>query len=165
VLNAIGDAVIEDVSFSDVRVTYAGGGTAEEAAREIPQVVGEYFEIGTPPAYGLYARDVRGLSLSNVRFDVESPDLRPAVVFDHVADATLNGVSVAGNRQAKAAMRMVESRDVLVAASRVTSATAAAVMVEGAGSAGIVVDGGDWSRAAEAVVFGSGAVRGSVTVR
>jgi hypothetical protein len=61
VLNALGDRVIENISFSDVHLTYGGGGTAEEAAREIPQVAGEYFEMGTPPAHGLYARNVRGL--------------------------------------------------------------------------------------------------------
>lgn len=80
VLNAIGDCCLEDIVLDDVRVTYGGGGTAAEAQAQIPQVAGEYFEVGTPPAYGLYARNVRGLALHNVRFQVVKPDLRPAVV-------------------------------------------------------------------------------------
>ncbi len=55
--------ILSSVSFQDVHVTYEGGGTVEEAAREVPKMAGEYFEIGTPPAYGIYARNVRGLSL------------------------------------------------------------------------------------------------------
>ena len=93
VLNALGDSVIENITFNDVRLTYGGGGTADDAAREIPQVAGEYFEIGTPPAYGLYARNVRGLSLIDVRFEVAEPDVRPAVVLDHVTDAEFGQVS------------------------------------------------------------------------
>src|SRR5579864_6984756 len=45
-LNGIGDAWIENVTFDDVHVTYAGGGTAELAAkRNIPQTSREYFGV------------------------------------------------------------------------------------------------------------------------
>jgi hypothetical protein len=165
VLNAIGDAVIEDVSFSDVRITYAGGGTAEEAAREVPQVAGEYFEIGTPPAYAVYARNVRGLNLHNVKFDVESPDLRPAIVLDHVSDAALDGVSAQGNPKAKSVLRFVDSHDALVSAARLTSPASVFLQVEGSASRGITLDGGDFSRAATAVAIGSGAAKDAVKTR
>jgi len=165
VLNALGDNYIENVSFNDVRLTYGGGGTAEEAAREIAQVAGEYFEIGTPPAYGLYARKVRGLSLHDVRFEVSQKDVRPAIVFDHVSDASMNGVSVQGDPGAKSALRLVESEDVLVAASRLLSPGAAFVSVEGAGSKGIVVDGGDLSKASAPVVVSGGGGKGAVKIR
>jgi len=165
VLNAIGSAVIEGVSFNGVSLTYGGGGTAEEAKREIPQVAAEYFEIGTPPAYGLYARNVRGLSLSNVRFDVEQPDARPAVVLDHVTDAAFNGLTVQGNGQAKSTLRMLESRDVLVTAPRVLGEAAVFLGVEGEGSRGITVDGGDVSKAASAVAFDGGATKDAVKMR
>ena len=94
VLNCVGDWFLENVVLSDIHVTYGGGGTAEETQREIPQIAGEYFEIGTPPAYGLYARRVRGLSLNNVRFDVEQPDLRPAVVLDHSSDVSISALNI-----------------------------------------------------------------------
>jgi hypothetical protein len=165
VLNAIGSAVIEGVSFNGVSLTYGGGGTAEEAKREIPRVAAEYFEIGTPPAYGLYARNVKGLSLSNVRFDVDQPDVRPAVVLDHVTDAAFNGLTVQGNAQAKSTLRMVEARDVLVTAPRVLGEAAVFLGIEGAGSRGITVDGGDVSKAASAVAFDGGATKDAVKMR
>ena len=165
VVNAIGDAAIEDISFQDVQITYGGGGTVEEAAREVPQVAAEYFEIGTPPAYGLYARNVRGLSMNGVRFGTEKPDLRPAVVLDHVEDASLAGLSVQGNPEAKAVVRLVESRDVLITGPRVLTPATAFLAVEGPGSRGITVDGGDLSRAAKAVVPSGGAAADAVKVR
>jgi hypothetical protein len=165
VLNALGDRVIENISFSDVQLTYGGGGTAEEAAREIPQVAGEYFEMGTPPAHGLYARNVRGLSLKDVRFDVQEPDARPAIVMDQVSDAELGGVSAHGNLEAKAVIRMTETRDVLITSPRVLTPAASFVTVEGSGSRGIVVDGGDLSKAVKPVTIGAGASASAVKLR
>ncbi len=66
VVNGAGNNIIENISFTDVQLKFVGGGTAEEAAREVPQIAGEYFEIGTPPAYAFYARNVRGLTLDNM---------------------------------------------------------------------------------------------------
>jgi polygalacturonase len=157
VVNGANDETLEQISFSDVHVTYEGGGTAEEAAREVPQLAGEYFEIGTPPAYGLYARGVRGLTLHNVRFDVTNPDVRPAVVFDRVDDASVNGITVDGNPQAAAALRFVDTRDVLVAAPRLLSPAATFLKVEGKASAGIKVDGGDVSKATTPLAAADGA--------
>ena len=165
VLNAIGDAFLEDIALSDIRVTYGGGGTAEEAQREVPQVAGEYFEIGTPPAYGLYARNVRGLSLNNVRFEVEKPDLRPAVVFDHVTDASIGGLSAQGNTKAKSLLRFVESEDALLTGCRVLTPAAVFLEVAGAGSRGITIEGGDLSKAAAPVAFEGGAGKGAAKVR
>jgi hypothetical protein len=165
VLNGIGSAFLEDIVFDDVRITYGGGGTAEEARREVPQVAGEYFEIGTPPAYGLFARNVRGLALNNIRFEVAEPDLRPAVVLDHVADAALSGLSAQGNREAASVLRFVETSDVLVTAPRVLTPARLFLAVEGAASRDIAVDGGDLSKAAAPVDFGAGASKDSVKLR
>ena len=47
---------------------------------------------GWTPAYGLYARHVEGLHVSDVTFRYERPDYRPAVVLDDVHDVTLRNV-------------------------------------------------------------------------
>ena len=61
---------VEGITFSNVHVTFAGGGTAGEAARrEVPEMKAhypEYHMFGTLPAYGLYARHAQGLTLCNV---------------------------------------------------------------------------------------------------
>jgi hypothetical protein len=165
VLNGAGEEFLEGISFQDVHVTYEGGGTSAEAAREVPQMAGEYFEIGTPPAYGLYARGVRGLTLNNVRFDVMAADQRPAVVFDRVSDASVNGLAADGETRAAALLRFVDTRDALLTASRVLKPAAVFLRVEGAASEGITVDGGDISKAAAPVAYGSGATAKAVKLR
>jgi hypothetical protein len=160
------DAFIENITLNNVHVSFAGGGTAEEAAvRDVPKVVGEYYETGVLPSYALFARNVRGLTLSNVRFEVAQPDARPAVVFDHVIDAALNGVSVQGTPEAESALRFIATKDVLMSASRLLSPAPAFLQVEGADSTGIVVDGGDLSKAGKAAVFKADAPEHSVRIK
>ncbi|HTD22878.1 MAG TPA: glycosyl hydrolase family 28 protein [Terriglobales bacterium] len=165
-VNRSGEGVLENISFNDVHVTFAGGGTAEEAAvRDVPKITGEYYETGVLPAYGLYARNVRALTLSNVRFDVSSPELRPAMVFDHVEDAAVNGFSAQANPRAESLLRFIETRDVLLSAARALTPAAVFLQVEGADSQGITVDGGDLSKAATPVAFKADAPQKAVKLR
>jgi hypothetical protein len=165
-VNGAGDTFIENIRFDNVQVTFAGGGTAADAAvRDVPKVAGEYYEAGIFPAYGIYARKVKGLSLSNVRFEVSAPELRPAIVFDHVEDAAVNGLSAQGNLQSQSLLRFIDTRDVLLTASRVLTPSAVFLQVEGADSKGIIVDGGDLSKADEPLAFHADATEDSVKLR
>ncbi|MFM7740337.1 MAG: glycoside hydrolase family 28 protein, partial [Planctomycetota bacterium] len=75
------DGRIEDVVFSDVDITYPGGGTAEQASRlDVGELLEafEYLKWAVPfdgelPASALYLRHVKGVRLENVRFAVEQP--------------------------------------------------------------------------------------------
>jgi hypothetical protein len=170
-LNGMGDAWIENVTLDDVHVTYAGGGTAELAAkRNIPQTSREYFGVWGeepfgPPAYGLFARNVKGLTLNNVRFTVANPDLRPAVVLDNVQDAAIHALSVQGNPAAESVLRFTKVKDALLNASRVLTPAAAFLQLEGDGNANIIVDAGDLTKAASPVALKAGATRSAVKVR
>ncbi len=165
-VNCAADGVLENISFNDVQVTFAGSGTAEEAAvRDVPNVTGEYYETGVLPAYAIFARNVSGLTLSNVRFEVSAPELRPAVVFDHVEDVLVNGFGAQGNPQAESLLRFIETRDVLLSAARALTPAAVFLQVEGIHSHGITIDGGDLSKAATPVSFKAGAAQKSVKLR
>lgn len=113
---------IENVAFNGVHITFPGGGTAEEGRRrDVPELERTYpasYMFGVLPAYGLYARHVRGLSLHDVRFDLAAPDLRPAVVCDDVADLELNGFSAAGHPAAECLVRLSNVRQAFITASR-----------------------------------------------
>jgi hypothetical protein len=166
VLNGVNDEYLEGITLSDIHITFGGGGTAEEAARrDVPKMAGEYFELGTLPSYGLYARNVRKLSMSNVRFEVASPDLRPSVVFDHVEDAAINGFSAQGSREAESLLRFVDTHNVLLSACRVLTPTAALLQVEGAASEAITVDGGDITKAAKPLIVAREASKEAVKLR
>jgi hypothetical protein len=166
VLNGINGGVLENITISNVHLTFDGGGTAEEAARrEMPAVASEYFRMGTPPAYGLYARSVRGLTVSNVRLETATPDVRPAVVLDHVTDAAVNGLAAHGNVEGESMLRLTETRDLLISASRVLTPTAVFAQLEGTGNEGITIEGGDVRKAKATVAFKSGALEEAVTLR
>lgn len=165
-LNGVGPGTIDNVTFDNVHVTFPGGGTQEEAAlRDVPKIVGEYYETGVLPAYGIFARGVRGLSLNNVRLEVAAAEARPAVVFDHVEDAAVNGLSAQGDRSEESVVRVINARDVLVTAPRVLAPAPVFLQVEGSDSSGIVVDGGDLSKAARPLVIAAGAASSAVKMR
>jgi polygalacturonase len=166
VLNAVGDAIVENITFDNVHLTFGGGGTAQEAAnRNVPEVAGEYFMLGPIPAYGFYARNARKVTLNNVRFEVAQPDLRPAVIFDRVQDATIAGLSVEGNAQAESVLRFIDSKKVYMSATRLLARASTFLQLEGAQNEGITLDGGDLSNASRPVAFRNGATASSVKVR
>ena len=84
---------IEDVSLSNIFIDYVGGGTAEQAAREVPDdatAQKEYPEPsrhGTIPSWGLFARHVKNLSVSHVELRTAKDDLRSTAILDDVVDA------------------------------------------------------------------------------
>jgi hypothetical protein len=169
-LNAMGDYYLENISFTDVHVQYAGGGTAAQAAkRTVPAIAAEYFGVwdaapGGPPAYGLYARNVKGLTLHNVRFEYDQADARPAVIFDNVQDASINGFSAKGSEGTEL-FRFINTKDVLLTAARVLTPAAIFLQVEGAASDGIVVNGGDLRKAKTALTFTDGAPTTAAVVK
>jgi hypothetical protein len=108
---------------------------------------------------------VRGLTLDNVRFEITTSDLRPAMVFDHVNDAAVNGLSVQGDKDAESVLRVIESQDVYLGAARLLQPAAIFLQVEGAANTGITVEGGDISKAVAPVAFKNGADEKAVKVR
>jgi hypothetical protein len=165
-LSAVGGSIIEDVSFDNVHLTFGGGGTAEDAARRnLPQIAGEYFMLGPMPAYGFYARNSRGITLNNVRFQVAAPDLRPALVFDHVEDAAISALTVQGNASAESVLRFTASRDVLFTGTRVLTPSPAFLQLEGTENERITIDGGDLSKSSSVLAFKDGAGASSVKLR
>ena len=165
-LNCVGGSTMENISFDNINLTFGGGGTIEDGARrDLPQVAGEYFALGPMPAYGFYARNVRGLTLQNIRFQVASADLRPALIFDHVEDAAINGLSVQGNPSAESALRFIDSKDVLLTAPRLLTPAATFLQVEGAANEHITVDGGDVTKAQKPLTLTNKANAGMVKFR
>lgn len=170
-LNGTDGVWIENVTFDDVHVTYAGGGSAQLAAkRKVPQITREYFGVWGeepvgPPAYGLYARNVKGLTLNNVRFTVAEPDLRPAVVLDNVQDASIHALSAQGNPAAESVLRFTRVQDALLTASRVLTEAAAFLQIEGEDNSNVIIDGGDLTKAASPLTLHAGAKKTAVKIR
>jgi polygalacturonase len=87
---------IEGLTLSHLRFIYRGGGTAEDAARAVPEGETEYPEpdrFGRIPAYGLFCRHVKDLTLNDVKLGFVQPEARPPMIFDDVAGLDLDHIA------------------------------------------------------------------------
>jgi hypothetical protein len=87
------------------------------------------------------------------------------VIFDHVEDAAIYGLSVQGNLQAESVLRFINSKQALLTAWRVLTPSGPFLQLEGESNDGIIVEGGDLSKAASAVAYKNGASETQVKLR
>ncbi len=90
ILSGIPGHRIEDVSLHDIMIVAEGGGTAEQAAIQVPEGIAGYpgpGRLGPTPCWGFFVRHLDGLSMSNIQLKTEKPDARPAIVLDDVNGA------------------------------------------------------------------------------
>jgi len=88
---------IEDVKISDVMIVHPGGGTNEDALRQLAENEKEYPEpsmFGTTPAHGFFIRHARGVEMAGIKIEHASADLRPAFVIDDVESADFGRIKV-----------------------------------------------------------------------
>jgi hypothetical protein len=108
---------IENVSLENLSLGFDGGGTREEASKEVPERPDSYPEstmFGALPAYGFYVRHVKGLSLENVRLRTAQPDLRHALVCDDAEDVKIDGLDASSSPGAAAMVRLTQVRGALI---------------------------------------------------
>ncbi len=90
---------LEDISLSNIFVDFEGGGTAEDAARVVPEYEDNFrypepYRLGKLSSWGLFARHVKNLTLDRVEFRVAKDDLRATVRLEDVADAAFDRVKL-----------------------------------------------------------------------
>ena len=81
---------IEDVVLSNLHIQYSGGGTAEQAARVVPELEKAYPDphvFGVMPSWGMFVRHVKNLQVRGVELRTIAADARPAVRLDDVHGA------------------------------------------------------------------------------
>ncbi|MCC8170310.1 MAG: glycoside hydrolase family 28 protein [Parabacteroides sp.] len=93
-ITGVETAYVENVSVTDMQVTYPGGGTYGMVSKPVPEAEKAYPEnrmFGhTLPAAGFYVRHAKNICFTNVRFSALRPDERPLFFLDDVADAEVN---------------------------------------------------------------------------
>ncbi|MFC2113178.1 glycoside hydrolase family 28 protein [Bacteroidota bacterium] len=168
-ITSVNGHYIENVRFSDIEITFPGGGTSEDGQRrDIPELRGiypEYFMFGVLPSYGMYVRNVQGLSLDNVRFDYQGTELRPAIVCQGVDGLDITGFRAEGSMDAEALIRIEQSKNVFIQNSRPLNDIANFVRVEGDMCSEIHLNGNNLGRADKIVVTGNDVHTGAVIVK
>lgn len=153
---------VENVTLSNLHVTFPGGGTLEDADRVVPELrdhYPEYHMFGTLPAYGLYVRHTRGLALDNVRFDYAGSEKRPAVVCEDAEDLELSNFRAAVDPDAPAVVVLREARQVFVHGCRLLHPVITFLKLEGSGNREIALEGNELHKANQAVELAGGAAR------
>jgi hypothetical protein len=128
---------IEDISFSNIDITFPGGGTAEQASRlDVGELLEafEYLKWAVPfdgelPASALYLRHVKGVRLENVRFAVEKPDARAFIAGDDVQGLTLQGVVGSAPAPVPGLAKLADAKNVTEKDCRVDCGTSVPVLV------------------------------------
>ncbi|MGA2865494.1 MAG: glycosyl hydrolase family 28 protein [Verrucomicrobiota bacterium] len=146
---------VEGITLSDIQVTFPGGGTPEDAAkRDMPEFADEYpeyFMWGVLPAYGLYARHARNITLDNVRFELAKKDFRPAIVCDDVQDLEMSSFKAQAEASVESLIRLRAVQGAFIHDSRPLDEIGTFVRVEGASSKDIVLAGNNLAHAKQAV--------------
>lgn len=78
---------VENVVLENIKISYPGGGTREDAERVVPEDIARYpeqFFFGVLPAWGAYIRHARNIEFKNVVMQTRSADARQKIVLDDV---------------------------------------------------------------------------------
>ena len=102
---------IENLTLSDIHITFAGGGTPADVDRDVPEHPDRYPEctmFGKLPAHGFFVRHVSGLTLRNVRIECNKPDARPALYCDDVQNLNVDSLHGPTTGEAMIVLKDVE---------------------------------------------------------
>jgi polygalacturonase len=84
--------MVNDITLSNICLTFEGGGKAGLSANEVPEVPEAYPEhdmFGELPAYGFYCRHCKNIRFNNIELGFDTIEARPAIVLDDVEDVHL----------------------------------------------------------------------------
>ena len=86
---------VEGITLDNIRIVAAGGARPARDLK-VPEREAEYPKVtlfGTLPAFGLYVRHARDVTLGNVQLLLDHPDARSALVVDDAVGLRVESVS------------------------------------------------------------------------
>ena len=95
IITGMPDNPLRNISLSNLRLQYRGGGAAELKDKLYREQGTNYPEpkfAKETPAFGLFARHVDGIEVDNVSFSTLKPDYRPAVLLDDVKNERFTNI-------------------------------------------------------------------------
>jgi hypothetical protein len=175
VITGLPEHPIEDVSFRGIGLVTGGGGSAsEDAATPLPEFDPatlkdwwpEYYLFKRPvPCHGIYARHVRGLSISDVAIRPAHPDERPALVADDVSELSIAGLRLAGTGATKLLLHLQNARDAFITGCVLPKGGQPFVRLDGQATANIRISNIASGSVRETIVFGKDVAPATVSVR
>lgn len=86
---------IENIYLGNIDILHIGTGTMEDFERPVEEKPGEYPQwerFGPLPAWGFYFRHARNVTCRDLRFRLQSEDVRPCLYSDDVEKLSLSGI-------------------------------------------------------------------------
>jgi len=86
-ITGIPDHYVENVVLENVKISYPGHGTEEDAKRIVPEDESRYpeqFFFGVLPAWGAYIRHAKNIGFKNVELTLRGSDARQKIALDDV---------------------------------------------------------------------------------
>ena len=152
---------ITNLTLENIEITLAGGGTAEDARKVVPEAIDQYPEVKTfgpkIPAYGVWARHVKGLKLINVKFNLGSNDVRPALICEDGKDITVSNWSLPETKDSESIIRLENVNGAHVNGIAVKGEVQVLVRVEGENSKNVNVAKNNTSSIKKQVEFAANA--------
>jgi polygalacturonase len=96
IIAGIPDHQIEDVTLSNIRIFYRGGGKKDQTGAQPPERDANYPEpsmFGEMPAYGFFVRHARGVEFNSVTVNYLTEEMRPPFFLEDVTFAKFNNVT------------------------------------------------------------------------
>ncbi|TDH20075.1 glycoside hydrolase family 28 protein [Segetibacter sp. 3557_3] len=130
---------ITNLTLENIDISIAGGGNRGDARHAVPEAIDQYPEVKTfgplIPAYGIWARHVKGLKLKNIQFTLAANDQRPAFVCEDGQEIQLDHWNIPATSGAEAVIRLENVQGAVVKNITAAGNGAALVKVEGVNSA------------------------------
>ncbi len=96
-ISGIPGHAIQDVKIRNILIQHCGGGSKDDAARQLAEKEKAYPEpnmFGPTPAHGFFIRHAKGIEISDVTIVAETDEARPAVVLEDVKQAAFSSINV-----------------------------------------------------------------------
>ena len=136
---------IENVTLSNIRITFAGGVSEQPAATpaEMEDSYPESTMWGNLPAYGFFVRHASAVRFRDCVFSRAGEDVRPAFVIDDVAGVSIDGLRIPSSGKSEAAIVLSGTRTCSISQVFPDGPVNTFVKVQGVVSSGISVTNSD----------------------
>ncbi len=94
-ITGLSDQKLDNISLSDISLSFKGGGRKELSTRQIEEKIRDYPEyhiFGALPAYGFFIRHAKNVIFSNIHLKYENPEFRPAIYAEDVDGLSLQSM-------------------------------------------------------------------------
>ena len=157
---------VENVTLNNIRIRFDGGGTAQAAARVVPEQEKSYPKgemFGVLPAYGFYLRHASGIRLHNLDLALVKADARPALIADDVRGLDILNLH-AQPTAADALIRLRNVQDVVLRDCQPDKELATFVSVAGEKTRGVVLRDNKFQAAQQPIVKAADLPAGAIVI-